>query len=293
MKETPFIKILRMLLGYGQPLINWLRKAVYTLDARRLNGLLFEDVNSIGKEELDDARKRLKEFCTKRGCDQNEMEIWDTHLFRILLTRNWIGDIVSDLPAGAIAMDMGVESVSSDFWRSQFPQIKWQNTDWDVRYPWKSSEASADLIVCTELIEHLSDQPNDIFNEGFYKSGFVAFARESYRALKPGGYLFLTTPNGASIFHVRLSLQGKSSWYFDKHVREYTMEEVLTVLQNAGFQVVKQRDIHCLTTVNHPNHSHIFRLLLENDFPASGRGDDLFVLVQKPAVSSDSSLYQP
>ncbi len=179
------------------------------------------------------------------------------------------------------ALDLGVEGVASDYWRFKFPQVHWENTDYDLRFPWKVPASSVDLIICTELVEHLSDQPNEIFNEGFYKLGFIALLRESFKALKPGGYLFMTTPNAASVLHLKSVLQGDPPWFFIKHVREYTLSEVVTLSEQAGFEIVREQDVHCMSVMAYSDYSLVFQLLLENGFPTAGRGDDLFVLARK------------
>jgi len=50
--------------------------------------------------------------------------------------------------------------------------------------------------------------------------------------------LILTTPNVASLFRRLRLLLGKQPIY-RYHVREYTMEEVLALVREAGFDVVK------------------------------------------------------
>jgi len=199
-----------------------------------------------------------------------------------MITEKWIDEILQSRTGKITAVDLGVESVTSDYWRFKFPGVLWQNTDWDLRYPWKLPESSVDLIVCTEMVEHLSDQPNDIFNEGFYKLGFIALLNESYKALKPGGHLFITTPNAASVLHIKLALQGDPPWFFIKHVREYTLNEVLNQTREAGFEIIRARDIHCMSIMAFSDFSPIFQILLENGFSTNGRGDDLFVVARKP-----------
>jgi len=56
--------------------------------------------------------------------------------------------------------------------------------------------------------------------------------------LRIGGYLILTTPNIASLFRRLRLLLGKQPIY-RYHVREYTMDEVLAIIREAGFNIVK------------------------------------------------------
>lgn len=70
-------------------------------------------------------------------------------------------------------------------------------------------------------------------------------------ALKPGGILILTTPNIASLFR-RLRLLLGIQPIYRYHVREYTMKEVLSLLREAGFELVKAYSsvVNDLTNVN-------------------------------------------
>lgn len=282
MQQTKPLRFLRALLG--QRFINWLRtKLMYTKDARELNRVLFSNVTQLNKSEIEKNIKEMRRLSEARGYDKNDQDLWDTHVYRMMLSEIWIGEIVKSLTEQAKVMDLGVESVTSDYWRLKFPGVAWSNTNWDLRYPWKTEAGTTDLIVCTELVEHLSDQANEIFNEGFYKSGFFVLLRESYQALKPGGYLFLTTPNAASVLHIKLTLQGDPPWFFIKHVREYTMNEVVEQVKGAGFEIVRNKDIHCMSIGTHPDFTSIFQILLENGYDTNGRGDDLYILARKPA----------
>ena len=58
------------------------------------------------------------------------------------------------------------------------------------------------------------------------------------KALKLGGILALTTPDVASLFR-RLRLLLGIQPIYRYHVREYTMSEVLTLLREVGFEVVR------------------------------------------------------
>ncbi len=266
-----------------QRLTNWLRNNLnYAREARGLNRVLYSDINQVDLQELRQMQEKILELSVARNYPKEIQDNWATHTYRIIFTKYWIKDVLDAIPGEPNALDLGVESVASDIWRAEFPHVRWQNTDWDLRFPWNFPETSTDLIVCTELLEHLSDQPNEIFNEGFYKLGLTGLLRESFRALKPGGYFFATTPNVASVFQLKNLLQGDPPWFFTKHVREYTPGEIQAALKNTGFQVVRARDIHCMTVFAAADYGPLFLLLLENGFPTSGRGDDLFILAQKP-----------
>lgn len=283
MKTTATRRLLRSILWRGQRVVNWLRNnLVYARDARALNQALFADVSQFSEREINATISKIQEFCEKRGYDKDTRIAWNSHVYRVLLSKKWIAEALESLSGDVKALDLGTESVTTDYWRFSFPKAEWGNTDYDLRYAWKAPASSVDLIVCTELVEHLSDQPNAIFNEGFYKLGFVTLIRESLKALRPGGYLFLTTPNAASVLHIKAALQGDPPWFFIKHVREYTMPEVVEVVKDGGFEIVHKRDIHCMTAMAYSDYSPIFQLLLENGFSTDGRGDDLFVLARKP-----------
>jgi SAM-dependent methyltransferase len=289
-KITPQ-RVLRAVLWRGQRVINWLRaRSIYARDAQKLARALFADVSQLDEQEVNRALDRMHEFGEARGHNQEYQELWDTHVYRMILSEKWIADAMTSIPDDGRAMDLGAESLTSDYWRYKFPKVRWGNTENDLRLPWNSPASSVDLIVCTELIEHLSDPPNVIFNEGFYKRGVVSVLQEGFKALKPGGYLFLTTPNAASLLHIKAVLQGDPPWFFNKHVREYTMPEVVALLQEAGFEIVRKHVIHCMsvrnvhhmTDLDYAEYSDIFLQLLENSYPVEGRGDDLFILARKP-----------
>jgi len=86
--------------------------------------------------------------------------------------------------------------------------------------------SNADCAVFTEVLEHLH----------YYYVPLVL--NKINRALKRGGVLILTTPNIASLFRrLRLLLGIQPIYHY--HVREYTMREVLLLLREAGFEVIK------------------------------------------------------
>ena len=114
------------------------------------------------------------------------------------------------------------------------PQVSILNVDNDS-LPYKDDQF--DLIVMSEVLEHLTGDPVNIFSE-------------IYRVLKPGGYFLLTTPNVLRIQNVISLLIGKNI-YFDldqlknssqklgtiyfRHNREYSKNELSVLLKKSGF----------------------------------------------------------
>jgi SAM-dependent methyltransferase len=86
--------------------------------------------------------------------------------------------------------------------------------------------SNADCAVFTEVLEHLH----------YYYVPLVL--NKINRALKHGGVLILTTPNIASLFRRLRLLLGKQPIY-RYHVRECAMKEVISLLREAGFEIVK------------------------------------------------------
>ena len=86
--------------------------------------------------------------------------------------------------------------------------------------------SNADCTVFTEVLEHLH----------YYYVPLVL--SKINKALKPGGVLILTTPNVVSLFR-RLRLLLGIQPIYQYHVREYTMSEVLMLLRETGFEIVK------------------------------------------------------
>lgn len=112
--------------------------------------------------------------------------------------------------------------------------------DYATRLP--LDDASVDLIFALEIVEHLVS-PTHLFAEAF-------------RVCAPGGRLVVTTPNVSRIGNVFKLLIGRSN--FDRlipldygntedewrpHFREYTMAEVTSFLERAGFEIISRRHV--------------------------------------------------
>jgi len=106
---------------------------------------------------------------------------------------------------------------------------------WDLeKHPYPLEDNQYDGVIMTEVFEHLRDYP-------------VRAILEAHRILKPGGYLFFTTPNATSLMNRIRFLFGKNvatplpDWIdgipFARHAREYTFPEVHYIMGLCGFSV--------------------------------------------------------
>jgi len=275
------VSITRSALRPFAPVLTWLAKQAWHTKASLLNRRLYEQVHRIPSAELNRYRSLISESCLQRKIEKEWSDNWLTHIPRLLITRQWLLDILPSERKGIHVLELGGDSVATDLWRADLPHVHWENTDFDLRSPWPLQNEIADVVVATEVIEHLSDQPGEL-NEGFYQLGLQSALRESLRVLKPGGLLMITTPNAASIIHFDHTLKALPPWFYTLHVREYTLNDVIYQLQNTGFVMQRKEIIHCMTTSANADYTSHFALLLAGGYPVIDRGDDLFILARKP-----------
>ena len=250
--------------------------------ARELNDGLLSDVRSIPEDVLEDFTRTITEFCRKREYSEEYTEAWIPHRYRLYLTLEWLKTLV-DGPA--VGVETGGSSIVTDLLQRHFPRAKWLNTANDLRERWEFDDDFADVIVCTEVLEHLSDPPEGV-QDSFQQTGLVAMLKECHRILKPGGCLFATTPNAASVWHLESVLDGTPPWYYHLHVREYTIPELSGLLGSLGFDVERCRAVHCLPVDearSAVDHTRAFAILLEHGFDTENRGDDAFLVARKRA----------
>jgi len=108
--------------------------------------------------------------------------------------------------------------------------------EWDLEAtPYPFDDATFDAVVMTEVYEHLRDYP-------------IRSLQEANRILRPGGRLYFSTPNAASLMNRLRLLRGQSvatplpDWIgglpHARHAGEYTVGEVDHLMRYAGLRVV-------------------------------------------------------
>ena len=105
--------------------------------------------------------------------------------------------------------------------------------------PLPFEDNSFDIVLFTEILEHLEQFPNMIL-------------KEINRVLnKKNGYLILTTPNVSHLSNRLKFLLGRNIYtsveticslpVYKRHNREYTMEELKRLLKYTNFEVIKSK----------------------------------------------------
>jgi hypothetical protein len=151
------------------------------------------------------------------------------------------------------------------------------------RFPF--ADESFDVVLCCELIEHLSEDP-------------MHMMVELNRILKWDGLVIITTPNVSSAISIQAALRGRSPYIFghynreneyyglsDRHNREYTPDDVKVTLEASGFEVIK---LFTRDTWNAPG-PEVLQLLATTNVPLEMRGDNIFAVGRK--ISSHIERY--
>lgn len=147
-------------------------------------------------------------------------------------------------------------------------------------------QGSFDLVLMTEIIEHLTVNPR-------------VYLSEVKRVLKPGGYLLITTPNAVHLKNRMKVLFGKSASFpieqlFDtaphddsvyyRHNREFTMDELKKIVKVSGLTIKKAEYFSAYTPFRKNRKTTIVKLIghmLTRIVPAFR--DSLYMVASKPS----------
>jgi SAM-dependent methyltransferase len=101
--------------------------------------------------------------------------------------------------------------------------------------PFPFADDSFDMVLCMEVIEHLTYSPTHMLTE-------------THRVLRQGGKLVLSTPNSINMKQTAALLCNRSMEFpysgygvYGRHQREFTVQELRTLLEACHFHV---REVH-------------------------------------------------
>ena len=140
-----------------------------------------------------------------------------------------------------------------------------------------------DVVLCMEVIEHIAD--TDGLHTEWQGDGVAMMLSEAYRMLKPGGILFLTTPNAASITAICHALRLAPPMLYRPHVREYAPSELDEIVRAAGFEIIHRETYDVwLNSISPGQHQYISDFIYRAGYPMELRGEDIFLLARRPIL---------
>ena len=155
----------------------------------------------------------------------------------------------------------------------------------DIEGPFPYEDGRFDIVIFTEVLEHLSRDPSQTMSE-------------INRITKTGGYLLLSTPNCASVRSVLRILRGGNPNIYpvyqrrpstDRHNHEYVPWEVRELLALSGFtssefetvDVYHDQQFGRLLTLQMKTLLKLGSFLSLGFLKGSERGDTIFALARK------------
>ena len=197
--------------------------------------------NTIRKGELtvDDLYSRWGKLI--RGNHYNEV-----HAKRFSLTASMVGPELPDVPAGGeiVGLNLGGHHLLDSV--LEVAGVRFVSTDFDLRLDWPPLPKFK-VILCTEVLEHLSDRPETDIEEvaKFKRSGLHSCLANIAAHLEDDGKAFFTTPNCASYESLRRWLGRESAIAYEGHFREYAYLEILREARKCGLEIVKAGTWFC------------------------------------------------
>jgi len=240
------------------------------------------------------------------------------HIPRLVEALSWIGDI-RQLPAKVcdlatfgdidpvLAEMFGITDITTTGFKQDGPpkdelvfleghgavSQRFAHDRFDIEDGFPYPDELFDLIIFTEVLEHISRDPMHTLSE-------------INRVTQPGGRLLLSTPNCASVRSVVNVVRGHHPYLWppysrdghrDRHNREYTPLEVRQLIEAAGYEVER---LECITA-RHRMESlptrlarklltlgvSAFRRLLGGPARLGWDGELIFVLARKVSPVTD------
>jgi predicted SAM-dependent methyltransferase len=199
------------------------------------------------------------------------------HAPRLSFTLEFLSKI-DGLPETPEVLILGNKSFMEELIIDKFPDWNIDFSRWNLRFPvrGKFTAKRYDLIIGTEVLEHLHDIGND---HQIKYDGIKNCLSSLHFLLKPDGQFFYTTPNGNSFANIQRKINHNVGMMYPHHFREYTPTEIKRLIEQCGLTHKSFNTYDVWAWTNKPDTDKLKTFMNKNHYDMSERGDNMFGLV--------------
>ncbi len=202
------------------------------------------------------------------------------HARRYQWSLDWIAPIAEAAGPFSI-LDLGGISPFTNLLQDRWPGKLVAYYNGDLREGFVIPDC--DLVLCMECLEHVADIEREDLQTEWRGSGTHMLLESCWVSLKPGGHLFLTTPNANSITTIHHALNHQPPMMYRPHVREYSPYELDEMIRQIGFEIIRRETLDCwLNAIGKNSHRKIAAFINDAGYSTDLRGEDIFCLARKP-----------
>lgn len=178
------------------------------------------------------------------------------------------------------ALELGqYHSFFSRFLTYMRPSVVVELANSDFRHVLPNPNVWFSIVLCMDVLQYIKDQEGSTPKHWVNFSGVEKFLWECHRITRQRGYLFISTPNVNSFRNLERLLKMQTPLRSPTHFREYSPEQLRTLVEKRGFQVER---LETLDIYSQNGLEGIKSMVAGNGFDSKNRGDEIFLLAKRP-----------
>ena len=224
-------------------------------------------------DELTAVNQSMYEYVSRHPDDTHAVASTAIDRVRFARSVEWLRSVIRP---GQRVLELGGGGMSTHIITRAFPGVPVEAAPFELRRPFPHSDASFDVVLCMEVIEHVADEP---YQYATTLSGVRHCLREVARVLAPGGRLFLTTPNAASTFTLARAVKQEPQMAYEWHFREFTAGEISGLVTEQAFAIERAGTEQ--VWFFSPRNPLLLMALWAAGADLKNRGDDTFLIARR------------